>query len=62
MKSSALTGIEQLFSEFKQSHKFLMDQKEISFATDYTRQYAKIALLACASYFESETISLIHKF
>ncbi|WP_353570040.1 HEPN domain-containing protein [Candidatus Albibeggiatoa sp. nov. BB20] len=59
MQDDALSAIEKLFSDYTENYALLIDKGEISFANDYKNQFAKIVLLACASYFESKLTKIL---
>ena len=52
MQDDALESVNQIFINYSKNYSILIDSEEISFANDYKSQSAKVALLACASYFE----------
>ncbi len=55
----ALLAVEQLFNDYKENYETLIKSNEVSFATDYKNQFAKVILLACASYFETKVVNAI---
>ena len=58
-QDEALLAVNAIFKDYKQNYAVLMEKNEISFASDYKDQFAKVALLACASYFESKVTNII---
>jgi len=58
-QDDALIAVEQLFNNYEENYNSLMQSNEISFATDYKNQFAKVILLACASYFETKVVSTV---
>ena len=59
MGDEALAAVKDLFSNYEENYKLLINIKEISFATDYKSQFAKVYLLACASYFEQKITDVV---
>ena len=57
--NDSLLAVNQLFHGFEENYKLLMEKNEISFATEYKGQFAKILLLASASYFEKKITNVI---
>lgn len=55
----SLLAVNQLFDSFKENYELLINKNEISFATEYKGQFAKILLLACASYFETKIANVV---
>ncbi|EKO3957021.1 HEPN domain-containing protein [Vibrio fluvialis] len=45
--------INNMFREFEENYQYLMENQQVSFATDYKAQFSKVLLLSVASYFES---------
>lgn len=58
-QDDALLAVEQLFNNYEENYNSLIQNKEISFATDYKNQFTKVILLACASYFETKVVSAV---
>ncbi len=58
-KDDALIAINMLFDGYEKHYEFLMQRGEVSIASDYENQFAKVALLACASYFEVKVTDVI---
>ncbi|WP_054114117.1 HEPN domain-containing protein [Marinagarivorans algicola] len=54
MSTVALNSVYDIFNNYEVNYAALMERKEISFANDYKSQSAKVALLACASFFEGQ--------
>jgi hypothetical protein len=54
-----LLAVNQLFDNFEENYQLLISKNEISFATEYKGQFAKILLLACASYFETRIANVV---
>lgn len=59
VKDDALIAVEQLFNGYEENCRTLIKSNEISFVTDYKNQFAKVILLACASYFETKVVNTI---
>lgn len=59
MADNELLAVDQLFQDYEINYQLLLDKQEISFANDYKNQFAKIVLLACASYFESKLTTVL---
>lgn len=57
--NDSLLAVNQLFEGFKENYKLLIGKNEISFATEYKGQFAKILLLASASYFETKMTNVV---
>jgi hypothetical protein len=53
-------AIDILYTDFTENYKRLVDIGEVSFANSYQSQFAKVILLASASYFESAITLAIH--
>ncbi len=53
-------AIDSLYTDFTENYERLVSIGEISFANSYKSQFAKVILLASASYFESATTLVIH--
>jgi len=51
--------IDSYFCQHKELSDFLLEKKEISLKSDSDRRFAKVLVLACASYFEDRIISAI---
>jgi hypothetical protein len=59
MEDEALIAVKELFSSYQENYNLLININEISFSTDYKSQFAKVYLLACASYFEQKLTSVV---
>jgi len=59
IKDDALIAVVQLFNDYEENYRTLIQNNEISFATDYKNQFAKVILLACTSYFETKVVNAI---
>lgn len=59
MSDDALLAVNSLFLKYADNYQRLIDQNEISFATEYKNQFSKVVLLSCASYFESKITTMI---
>lgn len=59
MQDEPLLAVNDLFSSYEKNYQLLIDMNEISFATDYKSQFAKVFLLACASYFEQKLSDVV---
>ena len=59
MEDDALTAVNQLFDSCHENYELLISLGELSFATEYKSQFAKIVLLACASYFETKVTNIV---
>ena len=59
MEDDALVAVNHLFDSCHENYKLLIDIGEISFATEYKSQFAKVVLLACASYFETKVSNVV---
>jgi len=57
----SLVAVNELFTNCDKNYKLLLEIKEVSFATEYKGQFAKVVLLACASYFETNVINTVLK-
>jgi len=58
-QDDALLAVNNIFDNFQQNYDILLEIKEVSFALDYKGQLEKVALLACASYFETKIINIV---
>lgn len=54
--------IDSYFSQHKELSDFLMDSREVSLKSDADRRFAKVLVLACASYFEERIISVLSNY
>ena len=54
--------IDSYFSQHKELSDFLMENQEISLKSDADRRFAKVLVLACASYFEERIISALSSY
>lgn len=60
MINTGRLAIDSLYNDFNTNYARLVEIGEISFANDYKSQFAKVILLASASYFESATTLALH--
>lgn len=60
MNEMGKQAIDSLYTDFVENYGRLIEIGEVSFANSYKSQFAKVILLACASYFESATTLVIH--
>lgn len=51
--------IDSYFRQHKELSDYLMNNREISLKSDADRRFAKVLVLACASYFEERIISIL---
>lgn len=59
MEDDALRAVNDLFDSSHEIYEWLMKQEQVSFATEHKGQFAKIVLLACASYFETRVTGVV---
>ncbi|MGR5080883.1 HEPN domain-containing protein [Photobacterium swingsii] len=58
----ALAAVERLYSDYTNYHSYLMNNAQVSFASEYKSQFSKVILLSSASYFENKVIKTILAF
>lgn len=61
VQDDSLQAVNELFTNCDKNYKLLLEIKEVSFATEYKGQLAKVVLLACASFFEANIIDTVMK-
>lgn len=54
--------IQKLIEDYKDLHKFLLDNGQVSASIDVNEHYRKILLLSCASYYETRIVDIIKRF
>lgn len=54
--------IQKLIEDYKDLHKFLLDNGQVSASIDVNEHYRKILLLSCASYYETRVVDIIKRF